>query len=439
MEQYNGNTEFVKKCAYSKLKLIDCFSDIFKPHSSADLEKFFMSGMRSTTPAPSQMLSEWKKPWIFVRLFFLTLVISLIGLQTGYIYSIPIIQAIITAFVPITCMMFIWEMNIPRNVPAYQILFLFFVGGIFSIILVFVNDNIIEMRLWFKRGTFWQCVMNSIAEEIAKLLIVVVFFIWRERKGIVDRHILTGMLIGCIVGTGFSAFETGQYFQNNGEAVLKLRLLTAPGGHVVWAALYGAGLLLVKGKEKLKLEHFFKQKFLLWFFIPVIFHTFWNYSAYNIESKTQKYLIYATLIIIAWWLIMTLVNQGVKQIVAENNLYSGNSDYSQSTANSQHKSRAFGIKGTGGDYFGKTINFSSPIKIGRDPHRCNLVFKVTTPGVSGLHCELTIKGNFLGISDLGSSNGTFLNGTRLQPNMLYNLKSGDKFWLGSMQNSFEVS
>jgi len=58
-------------------------------------------------------------------------------------------------------------------------------------------------------------------------------------------------------------------------------------------------------------------------------------------------------------------------------------------------------------------------------------------GVSRRHCILLRRDDRLYLVDLGSSNGTSLNGERLEPHHPYSLADGDKLILGSMH--FSVS
>ncbi len=53
-------------------------------------------------------------------------------------------------------------------------------------------------------------------------------------------------------------------------------------------------------------------------------------------------------------------------------------------------------------------------------------------GVSRIHAAIERSGNLLTLIDLGSSNGTFLNGHRLPANEPYPLREGDEVLLGKM-------
>ncbi len=53
-------------------------------------------------------------------------------------------------------------------------------------------------------------------------------------------------------------------------------------------------------------------------------------------------------------------------------------------------------------------------------------------GVSRKHASLRLQENQLNLWDLGSSNGTFINGTRLSPHRPYPIRDGDEIRLGQM-------
>ncbi len=58
-------------------------------------------------------------------------------------------------------------------------------------------------------------------------------------------------------------------------------------------------------------------------------------------------------------------------------------------------------------------------------------------GVSRRHAKIHQKGNRFFIEDVGSANGTFLNGQRLTPYLPHPLQSGDKVQLGRLRLTVE--
>ncbi len=98
------------------------------------------------------------------------------------------------------------------------------------------------------------------------------------------------------------------------------------------------------------------------------------------------------------------------------------------------------LQGVSGVFAGRRFSVSGPLRIGRDPARSDLVYPDGTEGISGAHCVLTPAGDGLSLTDLGSSYGTFLaGGQRLTPQQPVLLKPGDRFWLGSQQELFEIA
>ena len=57
-------------------------------------------------------------------------------------------------------------------------------------------------------------------------------------------------------------------------------------------------------------------------------------------------------------------------------------------------------------------------------------------GVSRKHCKVTLAGNQYFAEDLGSSNGTWVGTTRLQPNVRARLDNGDQLRLGKVVLNF---
>jgi pSer/pThr/pTyr-binding forkhead associated (FHA) protein len=62
-------------------------------------------------------------------------------------------------------------------------------------------------------------------------------------------------------------------------------------------------------------------------------------------------------------------------------------------------------------------------------------FHIAEPSVSSHHCELTLRGNDVLVKDLGSTNGTFINGERTTEAVL---KPGQILRLGSVEMRLET-
>jgi len=87
----------------------------------------------------------------------------------------------------------------------------------------------------------------------------------------------------------------------------------------------------------------------------------------------------------------------------------------------------FALLGPGGQ---NTPVPASGLIIGRDPAQCTLCLPGDARGVSRRHCQVTVAGASLLLTDLGSSQGTYFNGQRLTPNQPVPLARGGSFSLG---------
>ncbi len=100
-----------------------------------------------------------------------------------------------------------------------------------------------------------------------------------------------------------------------------------------------------------------------------------------------------------------------------------------------------GIEGVSGYYQNVFFPLSDKkVVFGRNPDYCNIVFPNALPGVSRIHCEISIEKNnlYIKLKDLGSSQGTFLEGgKRLDALQEVVLSAGQTFTIGE-NNTFRV-
>lgn len=95
------------------------------------------------------------------------------------------------------------------------------------------------------------------------------------------------------------------------------------------------------------------------------------------------------------------------------------------------------VRGISGVYRGKEFKLDNSLIFGRDSKSCNIVFPTDTEGVSGSHCRLSLRGNKIYIRDMGSSYGTFINGSVMADrNADIEIRVGDTFSLGSEREKF---
>lgn len=315
-----------------EIHLKELFSGITKSHSQEERDELFVCGTSKTTPKESEMIDEWPSPWLYSRVFlmfgivFAGLYFMAMKLQNTNV--VPGAMFIGALLVPLTVIIFFWEMNVPRNISIIDVISMFFVGGVFSLVVTLLLFEI------FPAGelNYAGAIVVGLVEEIGKALVVAYYI--KKRN---PRYKLNGLLLGACVGAGFAVFETTGYAFNSffSTAVraiqhnvapwgpgleatmdtLFLRGVLAIGGHVVWAAISGVGLIVAKGEEPLKTDHLLSAKFLKFLFLVVALHAVWDMPLLTGSIK-QVYLKDGALTAIALATVLVLLSSGLRQVSA---------------------------------------------------------------------------------------------------------------------------
>lgn len=289
-------------------KFQNVFSRVFRNHSELEAERLFIVGTALTTPKISEVKDTWPKPWLFARVFIIAL-LAFAGFYIGvdYFKNVNFIPGLImvgASAVPLTTLIFFWEMNAPQNIAFYRVIFVGFIGGILSMLVALVFFDILKNNI--------NPITIGIAEELAKAITVISFVRYRKY-----RFILNGLLIGAAVGAGFAAFETAGYALRSlmsGDAqnlynTILWRGLLAPGGHVAWAALTGAAFCRVQGTHPFQLNMLVKIKFLRVFLLVVLMHALWDTPITGMFPFGQIFLTAAS-----WIVVFLLIRAGLKEI-----------------------------------------------------------------------------------------------------------------------------
>ena len=292
----------------------DLFKNTFKKHTTEEMDNIFVCGSESSTPKIKDINPKNAGAWVYFKIFIFFL-IAYIPIRIGYInYGnanfLPGLVMLGAFAMPVTVLIFFFEINLFRNIPFYKVMEYFILGGALSLIvaiLFFTLDLNTDIK------TYDGAMMVGLIEEVAKAVIVALF-IFKDKK---CNYILNGLLIGAAVGAGFAAFETAGYILRYGRRnglesmlnVIKIRGFLAPGGHVAWAAIEGAGLMLAKGFDKISKKHLNDKRFLLVCLIPIVLHGVWD-----MPINIPYYLLPITLTILAWVVIIYFINLGLKQI-----------------------------------------------------------------------------------------------------------------------------
>lgn len=292
----------------------DLFKNTFKKHTDEELDEVFICGGEKTTPELKDVDPTKATAWVYFKILIF-FIIAYIPVRIGFVsYNnsnfLPAMIMLAAFAVPVTILIFFYEINIFRNIPFYKVMKYFILGGGLSLILA-----ILFFSLDFNTdiNTYFGALMVGLIEEVAKAAIVALF-LFKSKK---SNYILNGLLVGAAVGAGFAAFETAGYILRFGLSngldmmlhVIKLRGFLAPGGHVAWAAIEGAALMYVKGFDKLDKKHLNDKRFLLICLIPILLHGIWD-----MPISDPIYLLHIAITVIAWLVIIYFINLGLKQV-----------------------------------------------------------------------------------------------------------------------------
>ncbi|MFZ0338832.1 MAG: PrsW family intramembrane metalloprotease [Terracidiphilus sp.] len=336
------------------------FSETFKHHDPRAEEEYAMVGSALTTPPIEMVDTNWPKPWMFFRLL-MSLVIAAVVIYGVFYFTgqdeMNLLPALIFmgAFaMPLAVLVFMFEMNTPRNVSVVQLGKLFVVGGVVGLCMAILEYQIPAITN-----------LPGPIEESSKLLAVIL--VMYGIRGAGYKFELNGILFGCAVGAGFACFETSGYalFSSGAgfvsvlqsetiQAVLKfgqgqltqaqaiaavnqapidavksmvsllaMRGIEAPGGHVVWTPIAAGAFWRVKQDRPVSLGMLADKRFLMAFLIPVLMHSLWDITVtfpnlFKTSSEaTAEWTtngIIAFTFVISWYVLFTMIQQGLNQV-----------------------------------------------------------------------------------------------------------------------------
>jgi RsiW-degrading membrane proteinase PrsW (M82 family) len=289
------------------------FSEAISRHTDEEIEEYFTVGITKTTPMLAEISTAWPKPWVFIRAFVGTLtlygifVLAWNEFQNGNL--IPGLIMVGSVAIPLSLLIFFFEVNVPRNISLYQIIKLVLMGGIVSIFVSLIGFKLTNLDSWL--GATSAGIIEETGKALALLLVVT-----RPRF----RWTLNGLLLGAAVGTGFAVFESAGYALNTGlnstaeamfQVIRERGFLSIFGGHVLWTGLVGAALWRVRGNQPFRSEMFFDPRFLRVFGICVLMHMLWNANFLDSLPFYAKYLVLG---VVAWTLILGMIQSGLHQV-----------------------------------------------------------------------------------------------------------------------------
>lgn len=451
-----GNTFFYGqvKSDVNKIKWKDILSESRKKHSKQELEYALSAGTAMNSATEEDMLKKWHKPWVWYRLFIIGLMIIAFVFAVYFIsikieFIVPAIQLITMVVpplvIPLVVLVFLWELNVPKNISIYELVGYFFVGGVTSLL---VTEVILRFVATGDKPASYAAFSEEPAKLIAALLCMLFFSKRKKLYGI------NGIIIGAAVGAGFSAFESAQYALNGemtgiyGAMYMFVygRLIGAFGTHTVWCASYSGAYALACKKGKMKPGTFLDTDFLIAFVGAMALHFSWNaFATYSGEqglASVVSNLVFVGFIILQWLLVLYVVKKCLYQVISPANYRSGSSSgyapaYMAVTAERIPKITIICVSGAIKGAVWQSTG-SEVLTIGRGDGN---VFKLpdNVAGISRQHCSIKHTERGWIVRDLNSTYGTSLNGIRIPPDREHVLQEGDMIHLAAANQTFKVT
>lgn len=466
----DNNRTFFKKSIQGQMSLGDIFSDVSRKHTPEESARVLIAGTALTTPDESEMLAGWQKPFLFARFALATLACMVLFMLLGGFAkgAQDAFLACMAFMVPMVMLILTWEMNIPRSISLMEILKVVAIGGALSLAFAIV------MFFFDLSDGFFNA---PIAEEPAKFAVVYLLLKRKNRK-----YILEGMLLGMAVGTGFAIVETFGYIMGSSrdaliDAVAKaivagrdvtyaelynisfeeglstavLRLVNAFAGHGFYAALYSGGIMIAKGAEPVNAKHIFSPSFLICFAVSCVLHGLNNSDVPmlfpilyfgNYVILTYSFVQTAIAIVFLLGMYKRGVNQVIQACTAHNQgrvTIAVNRNVANVNLGGGSQPSGGRVEFVSGPLAGQSfpLHQGMDLVIGRSP---SCTIPVTgASSVSGKHCTVNISGSMILVTDLGSTNGTYLGSQRLAPQQPTPVPDGGVIYLGSKSCAFRVS
>ncbi len=431
-----------------KITWFDIFRTEKKKHTRSDVDYAMVAGTTlDTVSTELGMLQKWQQPWLYRRILSVGTILCVVIIASicitismyGYC-DFPALNLLLIVIppciVPLSLMVFFWELNAPRDISLMQLISYFFVGGVLSLTLTAVLNPF---------SPTGGAEMAPFAEEPAKLLVTLVLLkLLHKKNGAI--YGFSGLALGAAVGAGFAAFESAQYAYNMlptflidtdaGALYLPVMLLDMTAlisvlvnivvrnvcaicSHVLYCAPYACAAALNMNKGGNVFQAVCSLPFWILFGISFACHGLWNFIG------SLMLLIPITLIL--WSTTLYGVRRSFAQLSEQ-----------VSMGGSKVQSTHLMLQGIGGVHAGVTFSITrKEILIGSDAF-CQLNYPISLTDIEDIHCKLVVRQGNLYLADLGSLSGTFLNGIQLKPMVGHLLQRGDRFAIGTSGQEFQI-
>ena len=429
-----------------KISFRDVMAPAFRRHARGEAFR----ALTRQPENPQEAIRRWQMPWMYLRLFGILLLMAAVCLACIWLdigaLPAPYIYAFFWcgALLPLTLAMFLWEFDPFVNISIFEMMGLALLSGVVCVLFgTPVDNSIISGYL----APVWRYAKDSIL-----LLGVLILVLVCTRK---RMYGLGGLALGAAIGAGYALFtmlmasivdtpivETPTGLARDFSGLTNAISASVPmlfGNHALWFAPVAGALGLCMNGEKINIRHFLDVRLIL----LILLGFAENYLMNSAQSPFGWTFLNADLIaltrtdaiqvkhVIVLAIGMAALIRTIRACVAQA-LTVG------SGAVVGRKARTGRLIGISGTYANRVVTLldGRELRVGRETGKHMLTLH--GEGVSRVHCLLTLREGSIIVRDLGSSNGTWLNGKRLTSEQDTPISKGDVLAIGSPKERFEV-
>lgn len=429
-----------------KISFRDVRASAFRRHARGEV---FRALTRQTEP-PQEAVRRWQMPWMYLRLsgillFMAAVCLACIWLDIGALPA-PYIYAFFWcgALLPLTLAMFLWEFDPFVNISIFEMMGLALLSGVVCVLFGTPVDNSII-------SGYFAPVWGYVKDSVLMLGVLILVLVCTRKR----MYGLGGLALGAAIGAGYALFtmlmasivdtpivETPTGLARDFSGLTNAISASVPmlfGNHALWFAPVAGALGLRMNGEKINIRHFLDVRLILLILLGFAenylmnsaqFPFGWTFLNADLIALTRTDAIQVKHVIVLAIGMAALIRT-IRPCVAQALTVGSGAVVGRKV----RTGRLIGISGT---YANRVVTLldGQELRVGRETGKHMLTLH--GEGVSRVHCLLTLREGSIIVRDLGSSNGTWLNGKRLTSKQDTPISKGDVLAIGSPKERFEV-
>lgn len=429
-----------------KISFRDAMASAFRRHARGEAFR----ALTRQPENPQKAVRRWQMPWMYLRLFGILLLMAAVCLACIWLDIGALPAPYIYAFFwcgslfPLTLAMFLWELDPFVNISIFEMMGLALLSGVVCVLFGTPVDNSII-------SGYFAPVWGYVKDSVLMLGVLILVLVCTRKR----MYGLGGLALGAAIGAGYALFtmlmasivdtpivETPTGLARDFSGLTNAISASVPmlfGNHALWFAPVAGALGLRMSGEKINIRHFadvrvillillgFAENYLMnsakspfcWTFLNADLIAFTRTDAIEVKHVIVLAIGMAALIRTIRLCVTQALTVGSGVVVGR-------------------KARTGRLIGISGTYANRVVTLldGQELRVGRETGKHMLTLH--GEGVSRVHCLLTLREGSIIVRDLGSSNGTWLNGKRLTSEQDTPISKGDVLAIGSPKERFEV-